>query len=176
MTYLLFAITDDAQLDFRILRPFQTMHGLFVCHFRADKRLIIHLDNLIASNQSCTLCRAVANHILHTDGIVADGELDAHARERALQVIVGNLHILGGNIDRMRVELRENLRHSLLDHIVDIDGIHILIVDNMQQIVEFIATRIDDIQPMARKMVGIEGSYQYAKDDTQSHPYRGETI
>ena len=49
----------------------------------------------------------------------------------------------------MRVELRENLRHSLLNHVVDIDGIHILIVDNMQQVIELVAAGIDNTQPMA---------------------------
>ena len=76
----------------------------------------------------------------------------------------------------MRIEFRQDLRHGLLDQIVDIDSIYILIVDNMQQVVQFIAAGIDDTQPIAGKMIGIEGSNQYAKDDTQGHPYRGKTV
>ena len=135
MTHRLLAIADDAQLDLRILGTLQPMHRLLVGHDLADKGRIVDLDNLVAGNQTRTLSRAVANHILHTDRIITDGELDAHTRERALQVVVGNLHILGPDVDRMRIEFRQDLRHSLLDQVVDIDGIHILIVDNMQQVV-----------------------------------------
>ena len=49
----------------------------------------------------------------------------------------------------MRIELAENLRHGLLDEVVHIDGIDILVVDDMQQVVEFVATGIDDVQPIA---------------------------
>jgi hypothetical protein len=46
----------------------------------------------------------------------------------------------------------------------------------MQQIVKLITTRIDDTQPIAGKMVGVEGADQYTKDDTQRHPYGCKTI
>ena len=104
MTNRLFAITDNAQLYFRILGPLQTVHRLFVGHILANKWLIVDLDNLVASNQTSTLSGSIANHILHTDGIIADGKLNAHTRERTLQIVVGNLHILGANIDRMGVK------------------------------------------------------------------------
>jgi hypothetical protein len=40
----------------------------------------------------------------------------------------------------------------------------------MQQIVEFVAAGIDDVQPVAREMVGIERAYEDAGDNTQGNP------
>ena len=38
----------------------------------------------------------------------------------------------------MRIELRQNLRHSLLNKVYHIDGVHILVVDDIQQVVQLV--------------------------------------
>ena len=81
MTDILLAITDDAELYLRVLRTFQTVHGLLVGDFLTDKDRVVDLDNLIASQDTCTFGRTVADDILHTDGVLTDGELNTHTRE-----------------------------------------------------------------------------------------------
>jgi hypothetical protein len=41
-----------------------------------------------------------------------------------------------------------------------------LVVDNVQQVVQPVATAIDDVQSVAGKMVGVESSDENADDDT----------
>ena len=86
---------------------------------------------------------------MHTDGVLTDGKLDTDTKERAAQVVVGNLAITGTDVNRMGIELSQNLRHGFLNQLVDVHRIHILIVDDMEQVVELVTTRVDDIQAVA---------------------------
>ena len=149
MMHLVLAISQNAKFHLGVLRTFQPVHGLFVGDLLAYKYRVVDLNNLVTCQDTCPLCRAIANHILHTDGILADGELDADAGERTPQIIVGNLAVAGRDIDRMRIELAQDLRHCLLYQIIDIHRIHILVVDDVKQVVELIAAGIDDIQSVS---------------------------
>ena len=75
----------------------------------------------------------------------------------------------------MGIELCQDLRHRLLHQIIDIHGIDILIVDDMKQVVEFVTAGVDDVQPVAREMVGIERTDQDTDDHTDGHPKRCKT-
>ena len=132
------------------------MHRLLVGNFLADEHRVVDLYDLISRNQASTLCWAIADDILHADGILTDGKLNADAGERTLQVVGGYLYILGSDVGGMRIELRQDLRHSFLNKVIHVDSVNIHIVDVMEQIVEFAAIRIDDAQPVAREMIGIE--------------------
>jgi hypothetical protein len=46
----------------------------------------------------------------------------------------------------------------------------------VEQVVEFTAVGIDDAQPVAGEMIGIEGAHQYAEYDTQGHQERSKTV
>ena len=162
MTNFLLSITDDTQFHLCILGTFQTMHSLLVGHNLTHKDRIIHLHNLVTCHQSSPFGRPVTDHILYTDGVLTDGKLNTHPRERSLQVVIGSLHILRGDIGRVRIQFGEDLRHRLLHQVVYIDCIHIHIIDIVEQIVEFTTVGIDDAQPVAGEMIGIEGSNQYA--------------
>ena len=176
MTDRLFPITDDAKLYLRVLRSFQTVHGLLVGDFLTNKDGVVDLDNLIARQHTGTFRRAIADDVLYTDGVLTDGELDADARERAAQVVVGNLAFAGCDIHGVRVKFTENLGHGLLNEVVHIDGIDVLVVDDMQQVVELIAAGIDDVQPVAREMVGIERTDEDAHNDSHGDPKRCEAV
>lgn len=56
----------------------------------------------------------------------------------------------------MRIEFRKNLWHGFFHQVADIDGIHILVVNDTQQGIQFVGRRVDDAQFVAGKMVGIE--------------------
>ena len=171
----LLAVADDTQLHLRVLRTLQTVHGLLVGNLLADKDRVVDLDNLVASQHTGTLCGAVADDILHADGVLTDGELDADAGERAAEVVVGNLALTGSDVDGVRVELAEDLRHGLLNEVVHIDGVDVLVVDDMQQIVQFVSAGIDDAQTVAGEMVGVESSDQDACHNTHRYPERRKT-
>ena len=139
---LLFTIAQNAQLDLRILRTLQAVHGLFVGQCLAGKRLVVDGYYLVAGNDAGTLGR-------HVERVLTYGELNAYTGERAAQVVVGLLDILGRDIDRVRVQLGQYLWHGLLDEVIDIDGVNILVVDDVQQVVQLVTTAVDDAQAVA---------------------------
>jgi hypothetical protein len=49
----------------------------------------------------------------------------------------------------MGIELGQDQRHSLLNQIVDVNRIHILIVNDVEQVVELVTTRVNDVQAIA---------------------------
>ena len=69
----------------------------------------------------------------------------------------------------MRVKVCQNLRYSLINKRIYVYGINILVIDNMQEIVNAIASRIDDIQSVAGEMIGIERAYHYAEHNAKCH-------
>ena len=81
--------------------------------------------------------------------VFTNGELNAHAEERPLQVVIGLLHVLLGDIYRVRVQFRQDGRHGLLHKVVYVDRIHILVINNMQQVIQLIAARVDDTKAVA---------------------------
>ena len=140
MAYRLLTITDDAEFYLGVLRALQAVHRLFIRHFLADKHRVVHLDDLVASKHACPFCRTVTNDILYTNRILTNRELNADARERPAQVIIGNLSLASRDIDGMRVKFTQDLWHGLLHQVVDIDRIDILVVNDVEQVVEFVAT------------------------------------
>ena len=100
---------------------------------------------------------------------MADGKLNAYPRERATQVVIGYLYVLGGDIYAVRVQLCQYLRHGFLYQVVDVYRIDIAVVYQMQQVVQLVAAAIDDAEPVAREVVGIERANQDADDHTQGH-------
>ena len=170
------SVAQHAELDLGALRTLQTAHGLLIGHLRAHKFLPVDIDNLVASQDACPLGRSVLDDVLHIDGVLTDGELDAYTRERAAQVIVCRLHILRTDIDGVRIELSQDLRNGLLHQRIDVDLVHILVVDDAQQVVQATAAIIDDRQSVARKMVGIERAYYDAQHHADSHQQRHEPV
>ena len=144
------------------------MHSLLVGQALTSKHRVVDGDNLIASQHASLLGRTLADDVLHTQGVVTNHKLDTHTRERAAQVVIGGLHILRRDIGGMRVKLCQNLGHSLLHQVGHIDGIDILVINDIEQVVQFVAARIDDAQPVARKVMGIER----ADGDTNHHSQR----
>ena len=77
----------------------------------------------------------------------------------------------------MRVELLENLRHRLLHEVGNVDGIDILVVDDVEKVVELVARRVDDAQRASGIVRREEATYQdsrhYAESD--EHRHKGAT-
>ena len=166
ITNLILSITNDTQLHLCILRTLQTVHRFLVGTYLSYKGRVVDLYNLITSHHSCTLCRTITDNILDTDCILTDDELNANTKEGTSQVVVGDLPFTCRDIDRVGIEFCQNLWHSLLYEIIDIHCIDILVINNVQQIIQFVTTRIDDIQSVAREMVGIESTYKDTDDHT----------
>ena len=98
-------ITLYSDLHLRVFRPFQAAHGLFIGNGFAHERFAVNTHNLVTSQDAGTVGRPILDDILHVDGVLSDGKFNAHTRERAFQVVVGCLYILGIDIDRVRVKL-----------------------------------------------------------------------
>ena len=70
----------------------------------------------------------------------------------------------------MRVEFGEYGRHGLLHEGVDIDGIYILVIDDVEQVVQLVGARVDDTQAVASEVVGIERADEDTDDGTHCQP------
>ena len=103
VTNLLLAKAHDAQLHLCVLRTLETVHGLLVGQRLTRKRLVVDHHNLIASNDTSTLSRSITNDLLHMERIATDIELDADTRERAAQIVISHLYVLGSNVHGMGV-------------------------------------------------------------------------
>ena len=123
--------------------------------------LTSHSYDFIACYYASTLGRTVSNDILHMDSILSNDEFDADTTEWTLEIIGSLLRLFRWDIDRVRVQFGQYLRDSFLHQVIDIDGIDILIIDDMQEIIESVATRIDDIETISWEMIGIERPYHY---------------
>ena len=76
----------------------------------------------------------------------------------------------------MWVKLSQNPRQGFLHQVVGVDGIDIFVVDDVQQVVNLVAAGIDDAEPVAREVVGIECSYQDAYHHADGHQQGHETV
>ena len=110
------------------------------------------------------------------DGVLANGELYAHARERTLKVVCHSLRILCTYVHRVRVEVGEYLWYGLVDERVDVHLVYILVFDEVEQIGQSVRTRIDDVQSVAREVIGVESANQYADDNAHCHYQRHEPV
>jgi hypothetical protein len=64
----------------------------------------------------------------------------------------------------------------LFHQVVHVDGVYVLVVNHVQQAVQFVAAGVDDAQPVAGEVVGVERAYEYSDDHTQCHGQRHETV
>ena len=62
----------------------------------------------------------------------------------------------------MGIQFRQNQWHGLFYHVAHVDGIYILVVDDPEQIIDFIGRGIDNIESVTGKVIGVEYTYQYA--------------
>ena len=152
------------------------MHGFLVGNNLAHEWLAIHGYNLVASQKSCFFGRSVLDYILHMDGVLADNELDAHSREGAFEVVVSLSRILCTDIDGMRVELSKNLRYRLIHQGINVHGIHILVVDEVEQVVESVAATIDDVESVAGEMIRKECTDDNANHYAERHDEGHESV
>ncbi len=169
-------VAQHADGDLRALGSFEPVHGLFVGDLLAHEALAVDHHDLVAGEHASLLGRSVLDDVLHSDGVLSDGELDAHAREAAFEVVGGSLHVLGGDVDRVGVELAEDDRDGLVDKRVDVDLVDVLVVDDAQEVVEPVAAVVDDGQPVAAEVVGVEGANDDADDDAERHEQGHEAV
>ena len=152
------------------------MHGFLLRDLLADEFLAVDHHDFVAGYDAGLLSGAVFDDVLDVDGVLADGELDAYAGERALEIVLGLLHVLGADIHRVGVELAEDERHGLLHERVDVHVIDILVIDDPQQVAELVAAIVDHRQPAAREMVGVEGANENTEDHACGHEQRHEPV
>ena len=110
------------------------------------------------------------------DGVVTDDELHAHARERTLEVVGGCGCILGADIDRVRVEFGEDERYRLIYQGVDVDSIDILVVNEVKQVVETVASAIDNVESVSRKVIREKRTEEDTHHDADCHDDGHESV
>ena len=108
-----FTVAHDANLYFCVFRAFQPMHSFFVRHNLSNEEAVVDGHDFVACQQSGSFSRSVLDDTLHVDGVFANDKLNAYTREGASQVVCCSLYVLCGNVDRMRIEVGENLWNGL---------------------------------------------------------------
>ena len=131
IAHFLSFVSQQSQLHLCIFWTLEASHGLGGCDYLADERFSVDADNFVARNHSSTFGRPIVYDVLYVNGVASNGELNSDAGERAAQVVVGRLNVLSSDIHRVRVEFRQDLRHSFFHQFVDIHGVNILVVDDM---------------------------------------------
>ena len=81
--------------------------------------------------------------------ILSDGKFNTHTRKGAFQVVVGCCYVLCTDIDGVGVELSQDAGKSFLHEAVYIHRVNILVVNDVQQVGEPVATTVDDVQTVA---------------------------
>ena len=113
--------------------------------------------------QTGALGRSAGNHMYHTDGVVEQKELDTDARETTIEPLHGSFRLAGGDVDRVRVEFLQNLWKGFFDEIVHVHPVHILVIDDVKQISQFVSRAIHDAQILLGILIGVEAADQYAQ-------------
>ena len=152
------------------------MHGFLVCDVLADKSLAVDAHNLVAGKYAGTLRRTACYDVLYLYGVVVDGEFDAYAVEGAFQVVARRLCVLGCDVDGVWVQLCKNLRYGSLHQVVDIYGVDVLVINDVQQAVQLVGAQIDDVESVAGEMVGVEGADENTDDYAQCHNERHVSV
>lgn len=73
------------------------------------------------------------------------------------------------DIDRVRIQFGKNLRNRLIDQRIDVHGIYILVIDEVEQVVQTVASTVDDIESVAGEMIRKECADDDAQHNAERH-------
>ena len=153
---VLCSVAFDAQFDLRAFLSLEVLHDGIVVH--ADERYGVGRDDAVACQYADPFAGSAVDDGHDVDGVLFHCELHADAREGAFQVLACLLGILGAEVAAVRVEFAQYLRHGVLDEGVHIDGIDVVVVDELQQVAHFGGTCVDDVDASSREVAGVEGT------------------
>ena len=96
-----------------------------------------------------------------------EGELYADAGEAASQFLCGGFHLFGGDIGGVGVELFEQLGQRTFHQLRNVDGVDVLVVNQVEEVHHLVAGIVDNGQPVAGEVVGKKTSGQDAGHHSQ---------
>ena len=123
------AATHDAQSYLAALGTAQAPHDLLARHLDTGNGGVVDIDDAVAGHDAGTLGGSVADGLDDEQRVFSHVELHADALEGTLQGFVHLLHLLGGGVGGVRVELFEHATDAVLDELLLIDAIDIEIGD-----------------------------------------------
>ena len=138
----IFPIATDRHIDFRPGRTFQPTHHAVLRKLDARDDFVIHLDEPVTRLKPDFLGRAAGNDFQHDGRIIRDIELDADTVEIPGQLGFGLFELYRGKINGMRIQLGQSRHDGRIGHALDIDGIDIVLLDLIQDQVEFLPVGI----------------------------------
>ena len=138
---LLGRLAHDGEFDYRVFGTFQIFYYALVADAFAHEGRVVDGDDAVAGQNAHLFGGTARDYTHYVDGVVEDIELNADAAERAFQLFIDTLQVLGRNIGRVGVELAQNLGHDVFDKVVSVYGIDILLFDTLQQAFDFVVLR-----------------------------------
>ena len=167
-------MAQHSYFHFGAFLTFQSVEGLFIGDNLAHVGFAIHGHNLVSCQNAHFLRRSPFDDASDSHSVFADDKLDAYSAKGTFQVIVGGLSVFGRNVGGVGVEFFQNLGHGLFHDVGNIDGIDVLVIDDVEQVVQFVGRSVDDVEPVAGKSVGKKGADDDANDDAdgddEGHP------
>ena len=147
---------DNLQFCLRTLFALEVLH--YLVGFHLAKVHAVGADYAVACQQSHFLGRTTMYHAHHGDRIVLHAETDAYTREGTFKVFVGCLHIFHRDVDGVWVQFGNNLGHGQFHKRVHIHGIHVVVVNQLEQVVYLAAACVCDAEVAFAKACGGEGA------------------
>ena len=165
-------MAHNAQFDLAALCTLESFHHIIGIHL--DERLAVGTHDAVARQQAYLLGRSTVDDGHHIDRILLHHEAHAYTAERTTEVIIGLLGILHAQIAAVRIKFLEDAWHGILHQLRHVDGIHIVVVDNLQQVAQLVGTCVDDAQSVAREMTRAECTDKDAHYHAQRYEQRSD--
>ena len=119
------ALSHDAEVDLRPLGTAQSAHNLFARHLDAGNGGVVDVDDAVASQDTSLLGRSVGDGLDDKQRVFHHVELYADALERPLQGFVHLLHLLGGGVRRVGVQLLYHAADAVFYQLLLVDAVDI---------------------------------------------------
>ena len=137
--------TLDTQLYFTAARAPKPFHHFVLPHLHARYYRVVDRDDAVSAQHADLRTRTRIDDVEHDDRIGGHVEHHADPVEFSVERFVHLCHILGRDINRMRVEFFQDERNCLLGDRIHRDGVYVAVLDQGKEHVEFAAARSDQI-------------------------------
>ncbi len=167
--HLLGAGTTDTEGDGSATLAAELFEHLLIGDADAGHVLTVDLDNAVAGAHADFLGRTSRDDLDDSDGVVVDHKLHTDAAERAVEFLVDRAEVGSRDVCRVRVEILEESRDAVLQKAVEIDFIHIIVADEIENSLEFFlgcrAGRVSSAEE-----VGCENTRDESQGYNKRHP------
>ena len=161
----------DFEGDLAVGRSLESFPSLLLVDVLPGKVFPVDGNDAVSLLQSHPLGRSAVDDLDDAYGVVEDVELYPDAGETAFQRLHLVLHVGCTDIGRVWVELAENEGEGFFDQVAHVYRVDVLVVDDVEEVAQFVARSVDEVDATSCKMVGVEVSYKHPQDHGKGDVY-----